>query len=201
MSDTNSEIQNPVYNPDVWNRITAKINEYKKNAFLELTDQQQDEYLKLYGIYNKCIMKYFKIFREQLPLEGSTEYNADKQFLSKFGNKRIEFVSELSVFNRARKEFESNKAIIDIKNKSEEIMRDSEETKKQYEEMKKENEEMKRQHEKMKKQNEEMMKNLNYLMKQRMNEGEKDNMININNKRSRVDEIVVIDENGGIVNN
>ncbi|CAG8689227.1 14377_t:CDS:1 [Cetraspora pellucida] len=167
--------------------VYKDVTKYKKNTFYLLDDSQQTIFLNLLNIYSK---KLIGVCKENLPLEGSEEYNSNKSHFDNLKKKCNEYGRDVTVFKKARDDFEEKQRFLKMENENNEI-------KKEFQKQKEENEKSKKEFQKQKEENEELKKELKrqadalaIIMKQLPSNEEKPSEL----KRTRDDETYVIDK-------
>src|SRR5205085_10850168 len=94
-------------------KVKNKVDEYKRNAYLKFSDEEQLEYLRLYKIFNENIIEEFKNERSErtgkIILKGDDEYNENKDYYMSLEKKSNEGNNEIKNFKKAREELEKQK--------------------------------------------------------------------------------------------
>ncbi|CAG8824600.1 19360_t:CDS:1, partial [Cetraspora pellucida] len=114
-------------------------NRLKKNAFLRLEDKDQEIFLNLSDLYNKHLIN---VYNENIPMEGSNEYNLKKDFYDSIKKKCCDR-TDIRNFENAREEYKEKLKFVKIETENQEIKSENQQMKKENQEIKKENQEIK----------------------------------------------------------
>ncbi|CAG8449336.1 8825_t:CDS:2 [Cetraspora pellucida] len=103
------EKQENGYDKNEYLKVFKKVNNYKKTAFLKFDNDQQEEFIKLFTIYNRNIIEEYQ---NDTPLEGCDEYNLNRSYYDKLKKKSYDGENDIKNLIKIREEYEK-KARID----------------------------------------------------------------------------------------
>ncbi|CAG8832491.1 9436_t:CDS:2, partial [Cetraspora pellucida] len=139
MSNTTDEKQETSFDKTFYSHVFKDTNRLKKNAFLRLEDKDQEIFLNLSDLYSKHLIN---VYNENIPVEGSNEYNLKKDFYDSIKKKCFDR-ADIRNFENARKEYEEKQRFVKIETENQEIKQANEEMKSNYLDQQKENEKLK----------------------------------------------------------
>ncbi|CAG8783494.1 8803_t:CDS:2, partial [Cetraspora pellucida] len=97
-----------------------KTNKLKKNAYLRLDDKDQELFLNLLDLYSKHLSN---VYNENIPEEGSNEYNLKKDFYDNIKKKCCNR-NDIKNFEKAREEYKEKQKFVKIEIENQDIKKE-----------------------------------------------------------------------------